>query len=85
MARWCFTDGLQKDHANFSEQGWYNTLEEFDGLMETKKYEAQFDATSRRNGDTNMGYGEYEELKIISCQVCNGLFLIGEDSFGTGR
>lgn len=34
--RWCFTDGLWKDHANFSEQGWYNTLEEFDGLMETR-------------------------------------------------
>ena len=32
-----------------------------------------------------MGYGENEELKTISCHVCNGLFSIGEDGFGIRR
>ncbi|XP_056848971.1 uncharacterized protein LOC130499090 [Raphanus sativus] len=31
--RWCFTDGSWKDQDNFSGQGWYSTLEGFDGLM----------------------------------------------------
>ena len=31
--RWCFTDGSWKEHEFFSGQGWYSTLEGFDGLM----------------------------------------------------
>ena len=31
--RWCFTDGSWKDGEIFSGQGWYSTLEGFDGLM----------------------------------------------------
>lgn len=31
--RWCFTDGSWKEHDQFSGQGWYSTLEGFDGLM----------------------------------------------------
>ena len=33
----------------------------------------------------NLGNGMYEEFKIISCYICNGLFSIGEDDFGTRR
>ncbi|XP_056841692.1 uncharacterized protein LOC130494885 [Raphanus sativus] len=31
--RWCFTDGSWKGQDNFSGQGWYSTLEGYDGLM----------------------------------------------------
>ena len=31
--RWCFTDGSWKDEEIFLGQGWYSTLEGFDGLM----------------------------------------------------
>ena len=31
--RWCFTDGSWKENDCFSRQGWYSTLEGFDGLM----------------------------------------------------
>ena len=31
--RWCFTDGSWKEHDCLSGQGWYSTLEGFDGLM----------------------------------------------------
>ena len=31
--RWCFTDSSWKDNDFFSGQGWYTTLEGFDGLM----------------------------------------------------
>ena len=30
---WCFTDGSWKDQDKFSGQGWYNTMEGFDGLV----------------------------------------------------
>ena len=38
-----------------------------------------------RDGSTTLGNGMYEELTSISGYVCNGLFSIGEDSFGTRR
>ena len=31
--RWCFTNGSSKENDRFSEQGWYSTLQGFDGLM----------------------------------------------------
>ena len=31
----------------------------------------------------DMGNGMYEEFMIISGYVCNGLFSVGEDGFGT--
>ena len=31
--RWCFTDGSWKENDIFSGQGWFSTLEGFDGLM----------------------------------------------------
>ena len=31
---WCFVNGSWKDNIFFSEQGWYSTLEGFDGLLE---------------------------------------------------
>lgn len=40
--RWCFTDGFWKDHDPFSGQGWYNTLEGFDGLMGTRNTRVSF-------------------------------------------
>ena len=33
LGRWCFTDGSWKIQELFSGQGWYSTLEGFDGLM----------------------------------------------------
>ena len=32
-----------------------------------------------------MGYGMYEEFTSIPGYVCNGLFSIGEDDFGTRK
>ena len=31
--RWCFTDGSWIENEIFSRQGWFSTLEGFDGLM----------------------------------------------------
>ena len=31
--RWCFTDGSWKESVFYSGQGWFNTLEGFDGLL----------------------------------------------------
>ena len=36
-------------------------------------------------GSLNLDNGMYEEFKTVSCDVCNGLFSIGEDGFGTRR
>ena len=36
-------------------------------------------------GGINLGNGMYEEFKTVSGYVCNGLFSIGEDGFGTKR
>ena len=36
LSRWCFTDGLWKNQEIYSGQGWYSTLEGFDGLMGAK-------------------------------------------------
>ncbi|KAL0853545.1 hypothetical protein Bca101_058697 [Brassica carinata] len=33
VGRWCFTDGSWKANDTFSGQGWYSTLEGFEGLM----------------------------------------------------
>ena len=38
--RWCFTDGSWNNHDLFSGQGWYSTLEEFDGLMGERNVKA---------------------------------------------
>lgn len=32
--RWCFIDGSWKNNDILSEQGWYSTLQGYDGLME---------------------------------------------------
>ena len=42
-------------------------------------------SSSCRDGSATMGYGMHEKLTTISCYVCNELFSIGEDSFGTRR
>ena len=33
QGRWCFTDGSWKEDSGFSGQGWFSTLEGFEGLM----------------------------------------------------
>ena len=38
--RWCFTNSSWKEHDSYSEQGWYNTLEGFDGLMGARNIRA---------------------------------------------
>ena len=38
--RWCFTDGSWKENDFFSGQGWYNTLEGFDGLIGARNVRA---------------------------------------------
>ncbi|XP_018464994.2 uncharacterized protein LOC108836323 [Raphanus sativus] len=38
--RWCFVDGSWKDKERFSGQGWYSTLEGFDGLMGARNVRA---------------------------------------------
>ena len=36
-------------------------------------------------GGINLGNGKYEEFKTVLGYVCNRLFSIGEDGFGTRR
>ena len=38
--RWCFTDGSWKEDDTFSGQGWFKTLEGFDGLLGAKNVRA---------------------------------------------
>ena len=38
--RWCFTDGSWKENDIFSGQGWFSTLEGFDGLMGARNVRA---------------------------------------------
>ena len=38
--KWCFTYGSCKEDDIFSGQGWFNTLEGFDGLMGAKNVQA---------------------------------------------
>ena len=39
-SRWCFTDALWKENELMAGQGWYSTLEGFDGLMGAKNVRA---------------------------------------------
>ena len=41
--------------------------------------------SSLGGGGFDLGNGMYEELMTVSGYVCNGLFSIGEDGFGTRR
>uniref|UniRef100_A0A0D3D211 Uncharacterized protein n=1 Tax=Brassica oleracea var. oleracea TaxID=109376 RepID=A0A0D3D211_BRAOL len=36
-------------------------------------------------GKLNMANGMHEEFKTVSRDICNGLFSIGENGFGTRR
>ena len=38
--RWCFSDGSWKENEVFLGQGWYSTLESFDGLMGARNVRA---------------------------------------------
>ena len=38
--RWCFTDGSWKEGDTFSGQGWFSTLEGFDGLLGARNVRA---------------------------------------------
>ena len=38
--RWCFTDSSWKENDIFSGQGWYSTLEGFEGLMGARNVRA---------------------------------------------
>ena len=38
--RWCFADGSWKEGDSFSGQGWYSTLEGFDGLLGARNVRA---------------------------------------------
>ena len=38
--RWCFTDASWKENDTFSGQGWFSTLERFDGLMGARNVRA---------------------------------------------
>ena len=40
--RWCFTDGSWKENDIFSGQGWFSTLERFDGLLGVGNVRASF-------------------------------------------
>ena len=40
LGRWCFMVGSWKEGDTFSGQGWYNTLEGFDGLLGARNVRA---------------------------------------------
>ncbi|XP_033141154.1 uncharacterized protein LOC117131990 [Brassica rapa] len=40
QGRWCFTDGSWKEDSGFSGQGWFSTLEGFEGLMGARNVRA---------------------------------------------
>ena len=40
LGRWCFTDDSWKENDIFSGQGWFRTLEGFDGLLGARKVRA---------------------------------------------
>ena len=57
--RWCFTDGSWKNQKIYLAQGWYSTLEGFDGLM------------GARNTRTSQSplHSERERLSFGQCNV----------------
>ena len=83
--RWCFTNGSWKANDIFSGQGWLNTLEGFDGLLGGAECSGLSISSTCGDRSTNLGNGMYEKITSISGYVCNGLFSIGEDGFGTRR
>ena len=78
--RWCFIDGSWKDKNLFSGQGWFSTLP---GFVRGTKCTCMSITSPFGDGGIDMGNGMYEEFKTGSCYVCNGLFSVGEDGFGT--
>ena len=40
QGRWCFIDGSWKENDGFSGQGWFSTLESFNGLMGARNIRA---------------------------------------------
>lgn len=83
--RWSFTDGSLKDQDDYSGQGWYNTLESFDGLMGAKNTRASLYHPFMRKRKSSYGQWNVWEITIVSCHIFNGLLSIGEDSSGTRR
>ena len=80
---WCFTDGSWKEWT-FSGQGWYSTLERFDGLMGKKNVRASL-SPLHTEMEALLWAIECMELASVSSHVCNRLFSIGEDGFRTRR
>ena len=87
--RWCFTDGSWKEHDCLSGQGWYITLESFDGLMGARNIRACLSClsflSSCRGESFSLGNGVHAEFTSNIYHICNRLFSIGEDGFETRR
>ena len=79
-----FYGWILKNLDSYSGQGWYSTLEGVDSLLETKNIRA---SQSPLLGDRvpYLGYGMYEEFKTVYAYICNELFLVDEDGFGTRK
>ena len=50
-----------------------------------KECNGMYFTASSGDGGINLGNGMHEKFKTVSGYVCNGLFSIGEDGFGTRR
>ena len=83
--RWCFIDRSWKDKDLFSGQGWYRNLPGFDGSLKVKNVRACLSPFHFGGRDINLGNEMYEEFKTVLDNVCNGLFSVSEDGFGTRR
>ena len=83
--RWSFTDESLKDQDDYSGQGWYSTLESFDGLMGAKNTRASLYHPFMRKQKSSYGQWNVWGITIVSCHIFNGLLSIGEDGFRTRR
>ncbi|KAG2306601.1 hypothetical protein Bca52824_026349 [Brassica carinata] len=66
--RWCFSDGSWKEKDIFLGQGWYNTLEGFDGLMGARNTRASLSpyiqSLRRSSGPWNV-CGIYVSIQLL--------------------
>ena len=82
--RWCFTDGSWKDKGLHSGQGWYSTLEDFDGLLGAQNTRASH-SPLHPEVERLFEKCNAEEFTSVSGYICNRLFSISEYSFVTIR
>ena len=83
VSRWCFIDGSWKDKEPYSGQGWYSTLEGFQGLLGARNTRACLSPLHAEMEALIWAMQCMRNLHQFQVTFATDCSHIGEDGFGT--